>query len=79
MAVFKISRRERVARHLFDNRPICEKIFLGQRLRRQPGLQNAELPRVPVRDLKGHRLRPLDGLLFGGLGSYPHPLFALNS
>jgi hypothetical protein len=29
LAVFKVSRRERVARHLFDNRSICEKIFLG--------------------------------------------------
>jgi len=74
LAVFKVSRRERVACHLFDNRPICEKIFLGQRLRRQFGLQNAALPHVPIRDLKGYRLRPLDDLLFGGLGSYPHPL-----
>ncbi|MEH2502161.1 MULTISPECIES: hypothetical protein [unclassified Bradyrhizobium] len=75
LAVFKISSRERIARHLFDNRPICEKKFLRQRLRRQLGLQNAALPRSSVRDLKRHRLRPLDDLLFGGLGSYPHPLF----
>jgi hypothetical protein len=75
LAVFKVSRRERVACHLFDNRPIREKIFLGQRLRRQLGLENAALPRIPVRDLKGYRLRPLDDLLFGGLGGYPHPLF----
>jgi hypothetical protein len=74
LAVFNITRRERVARHLFDNRPICEKIFLGQRLGRKLGLQNAALPRIPVRDQKGYRLRPLDDLLFGGLGSYPHPL-----
>jgi hypothetical protein len=78
LAVLKISRRKRVACHLFDNRPICEKILLGQRLRRKLGLQNAALPRIPVRDQKGHRLRPLDGLLFGGLGSYPHPLFPVN-
>jgi hypothetical protein len=75
LAVFKISRRERLARHLFDNRPIGEKVFLGQRLRRQLGLQNATLPRIPVRDQKRHRLRSLDDLLFGGFGSYPHPLF----
>jgi hypothetical protein len=75
LAIFNASRFKRGARHLFDNRPICEKIFLGQRLRRQLGLQNAALPRIPVRDLKGHRLRPLDNLLFGGLGSYPHQLF----
>jgi hypothetical protein len=29
LAVFKISRGERVACHLFDNRSICEKIFLA--------------------------------------------------
>jgi hypothetical protein len=75
LAVFKISRRERVARHLFDDRPICEKKFLGQRLRRKLGLQNAALPRIPVRDQKGYRLRPFDDLLFGGPGRYPHPLF----
>jgi hypothetical protein len=75
LAVFKISRRERVACHLFDNGPICKKILLGQRLRRQLGLQNAALSRIPVRDLKGYRLRPLDDLLLGGLGSYPHPRF----
>jgi hypothetical protein len=78
LAVFKVSRRERVARHLFDNRPICEKIFLGQRLRRQLGLQNAALPRIPVRDLKGYRLRPLDDLLFGGPRSYPHRYSFVN-
>jgi hypothetical protein len=75
LAVFKISRRERVTCHLFDNKPICEKVFLGQRLRGKLGLQNAALARIPVRDQKGYRLRPLDDLLFGGLGSYPHPLF----
>jgi hypothetical protein len=75
LAVFKISRRERVTCHLFDNKPICEKIFLGQRLCRKLGLQNAALARIPVRDQKGYRLRPFDDLLFGGLGSYPHPLF----
>jgi hypothetical protein len=47
LAVFKVSRRERVARHLLDNRPICKKILLGQRLRRQLGLENAALPRIP--------------------------------
>jgi hypothetical protein len=78
LAVFKISRRERVACHLFDNRPICKKILLGQRLRRQLGLQNAALSRIPVRDLKGYRLRPLDDLLFGWLGSYPHPVSFVN-
>ncbi|MEH2533426.1 hypothetical protein V1277_000189 [Bradyrhizobium sp. AZCC 1588] len=52
LAVFKLSGRERVARHLFDNRPICEKKFLRQSLGRQLGLQNAALPRSSVRDLK---------------------------
>jgi hypothetical protein len=75
LAVFKASRRERVARHLFDNGPVCEQIFLGKRLGRQLGLQNAALPHVSVCDLKGYRLRPLNDLLFGGLGRYPHPLF----
>jgi hypothetical protein len=74
LAIFKISRLERFACHLLDSRPIGEKIFLRQRLRRQLGLQNAVLPHVPIRDLKGYRLRPLDDLLFGGFGSYPHPL-----
>jgi hypothetical protein len=79
LAVFKHSRRKRLARHPFDDRPICEKILLGQRLGRKFGLQNAALPRVPVRDLKGYRLRPLDDLLFGGFGKYPHPLFPVKS
>ena len=78
LAVFKVPRGQRVARHFFDNRPVCEKIFLRQRLRWQLGLQDTVLPRISVRDLKGHRLRPLDDLLFGGFGSYPHLLSFVN-
>jgi len=75
LAVVKDSRRESLARHPLDSWPIREKIFLGERLGRELGLQNAVLAHVPVRDLKGYRLRPLDDFLFGGLGGYPHPLF----
>jgi hypothetical protein len=74
LAVVKDSRRESLARHPLDSWPIREKILLGERLGRKLGLQNAALPHVPVRDLKGYRLRPLDDLLLGGLGNYPHPL-----
>ena len=54
---------------------LVRRYFWAKRLRRQLGLQNAALPRIPVRDQKGYRLRPLDDLLLGGFGSYPHPLF----
>jgi hypothetical protein len=74
-AIFRDARRKRVAGHLFDDQPICEKEFLGQYLCWKPGLQNAVLPRVPIRYLKGYRLRPLADLLFGGFGNFPHLLF----
>jgi len=69
------SRRKSVARHLFDDRPICEKVLLRLYLRWELGLQNAALPRVPIRYLKRYRLRSLVDLLFGGLGKFPHTLF----
>jgi len=75
LAVLKGARRESVARHLFDGRPICQKILLCLRLGRKVGLQNAALSRVSIRDLKGYRLRPLVDLLFGGLGKFPQTLF----
>jgi hypothetical protein len=75
VAVFKDSCRESLARHPLDGGPIRKEMFLGQRLRRKFGLQNANLAHVPVRDLKGYRLRPLDNLPFRGPGSNPHPLF----
>src|ERR1700716_1386238 len=75
LATFKCSRCKSVACHLFDDRPICEKIFLRLYFRWQPGLQDAALPRVAIRYLKGNRLRSLVDLLFGGLGKFPHTLF----
>ena len=75
LAVFKGSRRKSVASHLFDDRPICEKVLLRLYLRWELGLQNAALPRVPIRYLKRYRLRSLVDLLFGRLGKYPHALF----
>jgi hypothetical protein len=68
LAVLEGSRRKRVASHPFDDRPICEKISLRLDLGWKFGLQNAALPRVPIRNLKGYRLGPLDELLFGGFG-----------
>ena len=79
LTVFEASRRERVARHLFDHRPVCKKIFLSKRLGWKLSLQNTVLPHVSIRDLKGHRLRPLDDLLFGGLSSYPHRYSFVNA
>jgi hypothetical protein len=78
LTIFKIARRERRACHSFDHEPIGEKILLGLQLRWQIGLQSAALPRVPVRDLKGYRLRSLADLLFGGFGKFPHTLFPLK-
>src|SRR3982074_2047173 len=75
LAIIKGSRRKSVACHLFDDRPVCEKVLLRLELRREPGLQNAALPRVPVRNLKRYRLGPFADLLFGGLGKFPHTLF----
>jgi hypothetical protein len=75
VAVFKGSRRKSVACHLFDDRPMCEKVLLRLYLRWQPGLQNAVLPCVPIRYLKRYRLRSLIDLLFGGLGKFHHALF----
>jgi hypothetical protein len=75
LTVFKGSRRKSVASHLFDDRPICEKVLLRLCLRWKLGLQNAALPRVPVRNLKRYRLGSLVDLLFGGLGKFPHTLF----
>ena len=76
LAVFKGSRRKGVARHLFDDRPICEKVFLRLRLRWELGLKNAALPHVPVRDQKRYRLQSLVDLLFGGLGKFAQGLRA---
>jgi hypothetical protein len=75
LAAFKGSRRKGVASHLFDDRPICKKVLLRLYLRWELGLQNAALPRVPIRNLKRYRLRSLVDLLFGGLGKFPHTLF----
>src|SRR3954452_22804808 len=75
LAAFKRSRCKSVACHLFDDRPMGEKILLGLYLRWEPGLQNAALPSVAIRYLKRHRLRSLVDLLFGGLGKFPHALF----
>jgi hypothetical protein len=44
-------------------------------LRWEVGLQNAALPRVPIRYLKRYRLGSLVDLLFGELGKFPHTLF----
>src|SRR6266550_2912248 len=74
LAVFKGSRRKSVACHLFDDRPMCQKVFLRLYLGREPGLQNAALPRVSIRYLKSYRLRSLVDLLFGGLGEFRHRL-----
>jgi hypothetical protein len=59
LAAFKGSRRKSVASHLFDDRPICKKVLLRQYLRWELGLQNAALPRVPIRNPKRYRLRSL--------------------
>src|SRR3977135_835055 len=75
LAAFKGSHRKSIASHLFDDRPICEKVLLRLKLRWELGLQNAALPSVPIRDLKRYRLGPLLGLLFGGLGKFAHTLF----
>jgi hypothetical protein len=42
-------------------------------------LQNAALPRVPIRYLKRYRLRSLVDLLFGGLGKFLHTLFLYDN
>ena len=57
LAIFHGSRRKRVARHLFDGRPICEKIPLRLYLYCELGLQNAALPRIAIGYLKGDALR----------------------
>src|SRR5450759_4475727 len=75
LVAFKRSRRKSVASHLFDDRPICEKVLLRLYLRWELGLQNAALPRVPIQNLKRYRLQSLVDLLFGGLGKFPHTLF----
>ena len=72
LAAFKDSRRKSVASHLFDGRPIYEKVLLRLYLRWEVGLQNAALPRVPISNLKRYRLGPLVDLLFGGLGKLAH-------
>ena len=74
-AVLKDSRRKRIASHLFDDRPISEKVLLRLYLRWEVGLQDAALPRVPIRNLKRYRLGSLIDLLFGGLGKFAHTLF----
>ena len=74
-AVLKDSRRKSVASHLFDDRPICEKVLLRLYLRWEVGLQDAALPRVPIRNLKRYRLGSFIDLLFGGLGKFAHTLF----
>src|SRR5258707_8289853 len=73
LALFKGSCRKSVACHLFDDRPICEKVLLRLKLRWEPGLQSAALPRVPIRNLKRYRLG--SSLISWGLGKFPHTLF----
>jgi len=79
LAAFKGSHRKSIASHLFDDRPICEKVLLRLCLRWELGLQNAALPCVPIRDLKRYRLGSLLDLLFGGLGKFAHTLFLYNT
>jgi hypothetical protein len=79
MAIFKSSRRKSVARHFFDDWPICEKVLLRLYLRWELSLQNAVLPRVPIRYLKRYRLRSLVDLLFGGLDKFPHALLLCDT
>jgi len=42
-------------------------------------LQDAVLPRVPIRYLESYRLRSLVDLLFGGLGKFLHALFLYDT
>jgi hypothetical protein len=74
IAVLKSSRRKSVTRHFFDDWPICEKVLLRLYLRLELCLQNAALPRVPIRYLKSHRLWSLVDLLFSGFNKLPHVL-----
>jgi hypothetical protein len=74
IAIFKRSRRKSVSRHFFDDWPICEKVLLRLCLRWELSLQNAVLPRVPIRYLKRYRLRSLVDLSFGRLDKFPHAL-----
>jgi hypothetical protein len=74
IAALKSSRRKGVARHFFDDWPICEKVLLRLYLRLELCLQNATLPRVPIRYLKRYRLRSLVDLLFSGFNKLPHVL-----
>src|SRR5260221_456993 len=69
-AVLNVPRRKSVARHPFDNPPICEKVLLRLCPRWEFGLQNAALPHVPIRYLKGHRLRSLADSCSVGLASF---------
>src|ERR1039457_4429954 len=75
LAAFKGSRRKSVASHLFDDRPICEKVLLRLHFRRELCFQNAALPLVPIGNLKRYRLRSLVDLWFGGLGKFLHAQF----
>src|SRR3954454_17166462 len=74
LAVFNSSARKGVSREFLDDWPICEKVHLRLDLCWQLSLQNAALPRVPVRYLKRHRLRSLVNLFFSGVDEFPHVL-----
>src|SRR5436190_1906854 len=78
LAAFSGSRCESVASHLFDGRPIREKVLLRLCLRRELGLQYAALPRVSIRNLKRYGLGSLIDLLFGRLGKLAHTLFLMK-
>src|SRR6185437_12562372 len=75
LAAFEGSRRNCIARHLFDGRPVGAKVVLRLQLGWEIGLQRAALSRVSIGDLKGYRLRSFDDLLFGGYDRFPHALF----
>src|SRR5450759_3083961 len=75
LATLKGSRGKSVASHLFDDRPIYEKVLLRLYLRWGLGVDEAAVPRGPIRNLKRYRLGSLVDLLFGGVGKCPHTLF----
>jgi len=75
LAIFERSCRKGIARHLFDDRPVCQQLFLCLYLGWKPRLQNAAVPRVPIGNLKRYRLGSLADLLCGGLGKFAHKLF----
>jgi hypothetical protein len=78
LAAFNGFRLESVPSHLFESRPIREKVLVRLCFRRKRRLQQAPLPRVSISYLKRYGLGSLLDFLLARLGKLAHTLLLIK-